>query len=101
MGFHKPKNKAFFLGEASHEMIYGVLAPSQVHQTPVNSGDKLWENLKLVDWKASKEVMVQEGKNLFRDMEKLVVEPTPLKNMSQIGNLPQIGVKITIFETTT
>jgi len=24
----------------------------------------------------------------------LVVEPTPLKNMSQIGNLPQIGVKI-------
>ena len=24
----------------------------------------------------------------------LVVEPTPLKNMSQIGNLPQVGVKI-------
>ena len=24
----------------------------------------------------------------------LVVEPTPLKNISQIGNLPQIGVKI-------
>ena len=24
----------------------------------------------------------------------LVVEPTPLKNISQNGNLPQIGVKI-------
>ena len=46
-------------------MIYGVLAPSRCIKTPVNSGDKLWENLKLVDWKASKEVMVQEGKNLF------------------------------------
>ena len=27
----------------------------------------------------------------------LVVEPTPLKNISQIGNLPQIGVKIKII----
>jgi len=26
---------------------------------------------------------------------------TPLKNLSQIGNLPQVGVKIKIFETTT
>ena len=26
----------------------------------------------------------------------MVVEPTPLKNISQIGNLPKIGVKIKI-----
>ena len=32
----------------------------------------------------------------------LVVEPTHLKNISQNGNLPQIGVKFPkIFETTT
>jgi len=30
-----------------------------------------------------------------------VVEPTPLKNSSQNGNLPQIGVKIKKIETTT
>ena len=28
-------------------------------------------------------------------------EPTPLKNISQNGNLPQIVVNICIFETTT
>jgi len=30
-----------------------------------------------------------------------LVVSTPLKNISQNGNLPQIGVKIKIFETTT
>jgi len=31
---------------------------------------------------------------------KLVVEPTHLKNIGQNGNLPQIRVKIKMFETT-
>jgi len=31
----------------------------------------------------------------------LVVEPIPLKNISQNGNLPQIGVKIKKNKTTT
>ena len=30
-----------------------------------------------------------------------MVEPTYLKNISQNGNLPEIGVNIKIFETTT
>ncbi len=31
----------------------------------------------------------------------LVVEPTPLKNISQIGSFPQVGMKKQIFQTTT
>jgi len=29
-----------------------------------------------------------------------VVEPTPVKNISQIGLFPKVGMKINIFETT-
>ena len=43
------------------------------------------------------------SKQGWPDLKKveLVVEPTPLKHISQNGNLPQIGVKIKKNETTT
>ena len=45
-------------------------------------------------------ISVFQSVNPISDFIQLVVEPTHLKNMSQIGSFPQIGVKIKIHETT-
>ena len=63
-----------------------------VHPQPT----KILEPLDRLDSRRKKHTPCLFGSCLFIW---LVVEPTHLKNMSQIGNLPQIGVKIPkIFE---
>ena len=52
-----------------------------------------WKKLKFMKYRNKcSSYIILKGVTMFNHW--LVVEPTPLKNMSQNGNLPQIGMKI-------
>ena len=61
-----------------------------------------WSPVKQLNLTCDNSKVAKKKKNTpkLQKIIKLVVEPTHLKNIGQNGNLPQIRVKIKMFETT-